>query len=622
MQTQIAQMSRQQLLAHIKQLTDIEGQHQQLAGLKSQLEQLNHQRADGFYLHCIGLVLVGCNDVAKGLEVISQAEQCDRFTPMMAQAQQEARNGQTQQAIKTCEYVDKQQPNHPKATFMLAQLSARQGLLERSCEYLRRGLEYSPYHLNLLNMLLGLYAQLHHYEWALDISTRMVKLLPEDLRLSLMHAETLVNCGRSEQALVAFEQAAILGAQQGAEPAQIKINQGHIYRTLGNTDSAINCYLDCLDSNQYFGSAYWSLANISKFSFSPEHIKQLESSQLNPDVDQAQSCQAGFALAHYHESQQQFKQAFMTYQGANFNRPGSHFNSEKHASLFNAIIASFDLACFESASFESASFESASVERDVKQPTDSVRPIFIVGLPRSGSTLIEQILASHSLVEGTSELKTLPSIAKRVYQHSCMLNKDNSGNLSKFSNQELARFGQMYFEETKMYRTDKPYFIDKLPPNFHHIGLIKLILPDAIVIDARRQPMACGLGIFRQYFAQGHDFAYNLNHIGFYYNQYLKLMDHWDSVLPKFVLCVQYEQLLAQFEPVVKQILDHCGLPFEAQCLSFYQTERAVYTASSDQVRQPLNSAGLELWQHYQQQLAPLKKALTESTVQRFKMWL
>ena len=613
MQTEIAQMSDQQLLDHIKQLTESEHKQQALAELKNQLEQLNHHRADGFYLHCIGLALVGLaladlemvggDNVAKGLEAISQAEQLDRFIPMMAQAQHEARNGQIQQAIKTCEYVDKQQPNHPKAMFMLAQLSARQGLLEQACEYLRRGLIYSPYHLNLLNMLLGLYAQLNHYDLALDISTRMVKLQPKDLKLSLMHAQMQLNCGRLELALVAYEQAAKLGATK----AQVKINQGHIYRTLGNTDSAINCYLDCLNSDRYFGSAYWALANISEFNFSPEHIKQLEASQLDPDADPDQSCQAGFALALYHESQHNYQQAFMAYQGANFNRPGSHFNSEKHAGLFDAIMASFDGACFA---------------RDMQQPSDSVRPIFIVGLPRSGSTLIEQILASHSQVEGTAELKTLPSIAKRVFQHSCRLNGNNSGSLSKFSHQELARFGQMYLDETQIYRTDKPYFIDKLPPNFHHVGLIKLILPDAIVIDARRQPLACGLGIFRQYFAQGHDFAYNLNHIGFYYNQYLRLMDHWDRVLPEFVLCVQYEQLLAEFESVVRQILDHCDLPFEAQCLSFYQTERAVHSASSSQVRQPLNRAGLDLWQHYEQQLAPLKKALTESTVQRFEMWL
>ncbi|MBU2084544.1 MAG: sulfotransferase, partial [Alphaproteobacteria bacterium] len=241
-------------------------------------------------------------------------------------------------------------------------------------------------------------------------------------------------------------------------------------------------------------------------------------------------------------------------------------------------------------------------------------PIFIIGLPRAGSTLLEQILASHSQVEGTQELPDIISLARRI------ADKKRAGDPSNYplgirdlTDSELTALGEEYIERTRIHRTDAPFFIDKMPNNFAHVGLIKLILPKATIIDARRHPLACCFSGYKQLFAKGQHFTYNLTDIGRYYADYVGLMRHWQNVLPSHVLHVQYEDVVADTETQVRRLLAHCGLPFEEACLRFYENRRAVKTASSEQVRQPIFTSGLDQWENYEPWLGPLETALGEA---------
>ena len=238
-------------------------------------------------------------------------------------------------------------------------------------------------------------------------------------------------------------------------------------------------------------------------------------------------------------------------------------------------------------------------------------PIFILGLPRAGSTLLEQILASHSQVDGTMELPNILALAHRLDGRRRIDEESHyPANLADLSADDLREFGEAYIRDTEVYRKGAPFFIDKMPNNFRHIGLIHLILPNARIIDARREPMACCFSGFKQLFGEGQDFTYGLQEVGRYYSDYVELMRHWDEALPGRILRVQYEDVVADLESQVRRLLDYCALPFEQACLDFHATERAVRTASSEQVRQPIFRSGLDQWQNFEPFLAPLKAAL------------
>ena len=325
-------------------------------------------------------------------------------------------------------------------------------------------------------------------------------------------------------------------------------------------------------------------------------------------VSKDQRCQAAFALAKGYDNDGDHEQAFRWYRKGNDLRPDIDFSPIKNREFCDTSIAEFDADMLAS-------------QADPK-PTGPT-PIFIVGMPRAGSTLIEQILASHSLIEGTMELMTLPNLERTIrIAGGKKFNKGYPQSLRKLQSKELAAFGQAYLDETAIYRSSKPYFIDKLPPNFERVGLIHKILPQAIIIDARRHPLDCGLSAYTQHFAGGHEYSYKLEHIGHYFNGYLRFMDHWDKVLPGKVKLVQYENMVRDTENSVREILDHIGVDFEESCLRFFENKRAVKTASSEQVRQPIYTASVGRWRKVSNQLEPLIDSLGEQTMSRFQQYL
>ena len=557
---------------------------------------VNHYQA----WHFLSLIQYKNKEYEQAFQSQIKAEQNDPFISLVAQAESAIESNDTNKTITLCQQIIQRHQHHPKARFLLAMLAAQKGHLEQAIKEIQLGLNYAPYDHKLRNFLSQLYAQLRNYQDAIAASSIIVKQAPKEHIYWLLHADNLLNAGQYQQALMAYQSAD--NCTPSAEPTHLQ--QGHIYKALGNKEKCILAYRHSLDNISSIGSAYWGLANLTDSGINRADIDKLEALQLEPQLSVDQACQAAFALAKCYEQQGKFQLAFATYQSANLNRSGRSFLPEQYRQKCDAIITTFNQASMQ---------QSAAIK------PQQVTPIFIVGLPRSGSTLIEQILASHSQVEGTMELKTIPAIARQMFLKSVQKNKNQSGNLDAFTAEELAEFGEKYLHASEIYRTNKPYFIDKLPPNFQHIGLIKKILPHAIIIDARRQPLACGFGIYKQYFAHGHDFSYNLEHIAFYYQQYLRIMAHWNTVLPGVILHCQYENLVNNPEQQIRAILNFCHLPFEENCLSFHQNQRAVRTASSDQVRKPINKEGIEMWKNYQEQLVPLKAALGNEIIETYR---
>lgn len=380
------------------------------------------------------------------------------------------------------------------------------------------------------------------------------------------------------------------------ERAGIYVQLGHAYKTAGDYEQAIQSYRQAYIKEQSHGDAYWSLANIKTYQFSEAELSQMEGLlkvQTTKVEDKIHIC---FALGKAYEDREAFESSFSYYHmGNSLKRQSSGYNADNSTMLIDQQIKFTNRALFQ---------------EKAEQGNMSSAPIFILGLPRAGSTLLEQILASHSLVDGTRELHNILGIALKLRGRIANSEPEYPKNLSQLSSEQLKALGDSYIRETQPYRQGAPYFIDKMPNNFVHIGLIKLILPNAKIIDARREPMACCFSGYKQLFGEGQDFSYGLKDIGQYYRDYERLMKHWDEVFPEQILRVQHEELVNNFEFQVRRILNYCGLPFEQTCIEFYKTKRNVHTPSAQQVRQPISTKGIAQWKNYAPFLEELESAL------------
>jgi hypothetical protein len=376
---------------------------------------------------------------------------------------------------------------------------------------------------------------------------------------------------------------------------------------LGRRQETVQSYQAAAAARPGFGDAYWSLANLKTYCFSDSEIARMRAEENTPGAQPVDRYHLCFALGKALEDRGEYAESWRYYERGNaLKRAESRYRPEIMETNTRRQIE----VC-------TAEFFAARAGVGVPDPD----PIFIVGLPRSGSTLIEQILASHSKVEGTYELSDIPRIVLEL-QGSRPGPADSRypGVLTELAPEDFRKLGERYMTDTRAYRGSKPlaeapapYFIDKMPNNFRHIGLIHLLMPNAKIIDARREPMACCFSNLKQLFASGQEFTYNIEDIARYYRTYLDLMQHWDEVLPGRVLRVSYEDVVGDLEGNVRRILEFCGLDFERACLDFHQTERSIRTASSEQVRQPLFREGLLQWRNYEPWLRPLEDALGDA---------
>jgi len=415
----------------------------------------------------------------------------------------------------------------------------------------------------------------------------LLKIEPENpqnwVALGTVHTRLL----RQEDALEAYQEAARLNPEQ----VRLRLSIGHILKTLGRRAQCEQAYHDCLAMDPKFAEAYWSLADLKNYVFSDAEIAAMQ--ELAAGVPNA--AQLHFALGRALEQKREYRAAFSHYATGNaLRRREATFDIAKFEAKSRRVIACFDGEFFR--------------ERAGSGSADTA-PIFIVGLPRSGSTLVEQILASHSSIEGTMELPNIVTMV-REFDHVDGQSDAYPESVRAVPTDRLADLGRRYLDETRPIRAGRPHFIDKMPNNFSHVGLIHAILPNAAIIDVRRHPMDSCFSTFKQHFAEGQSFSYDLEDLGRYYRAYLSLMDHWDTVLPGKVLHVRYEDLVRNPEANIRRLLGHCGLHFEPACLSFHETQRPVRTASSEQVRQPLYATGIGYWKHFAEDLEPLRVSL------------
>jgi tetratricopeptide (TPR) repeat protein len=487
--------------------------------------------------------------------------------------------------------------DHIEAMRLLARIGMEREVLDDAHLLLERVLGLAPdYHLARFE-----YAQVlvrrHLYLEARGQIERLLGLEPADRNYRTLHALTLVGLGQHEQALALYREL-LAGATQ---PAELHLSIAHSLKTLGSTDAAIAEYRAAADCRPGYGEAYWSLANLKTYRFSDEEIGRMEAAAANRTAADADRYHLCFALGKALEDRGRFEQSFEYYSRGNARKRAA---SGYRPDTIEAGVRQQREVC-----------TAALFARDAVSGSAAPDPIFIVGLPRAGSTLIEQILASHSAVEGTQELADIPRIVAGLQGRGAPA--DPAGypqTLLRMTAVDFSRLGEQYLRDTRAYRAaGRPRFIDKMPNNFRHVGLIHLILPNARIIDVRREPMACCFSNFKQLFAQGQTFTYGLEDIARYYRAYLELMRHWDQVLPGRVLRVHYEDVVADLQGSVRRLLDHCGLGLEPACLAFHQTERSVRTASSEQVRQPIYRDALEQWRHYERWLEPLREALGDA---------
>ena len=402
--------------------------------------------------------------------------------------------------------------------------------------------------------------------------------------------------GDHEKALTLYQDL-LEGAPRAPD---LHLSIAHTYKTLGRPQESIESYRRAAAARPNFGDAYWSLANLKTYRFSDEEIARMRQEEAAPGTELIDRYHLCFALGKALEDRSEFGDSYSYYERGNaLKKSESRYRPEsiENNARLQAQVCTADFF---------------AQRRDVGCPAPD--PIFIIGLPRSGSTLLEQILASHSKVEGTSELADIPRIVQELQGREAAFENPELLRypqvLSQMPPPEFTQLGEKYIRDTQIYRTDKPFFIDKMPNNFRHLGLIQLMLPNAKIIDARREPMACCFSNFKQLFAAGQEFTYSIEDIARYYRSYVELMAHWDTVLPGRVLRVLHEEVVEDLESNVRRLLDFCGLAFEPACLEFHKTERSIRTASSEQVRQPIFKEGLDQWRHFEPWLGPLKQAL------------
>jgi tetratricopeptide (TPR) repeat protein len=376
------------------------------------------------------------------------------------------------------------------------------------------------------------------------------------------------------------------------------MSYGHALKTAGRQSECVTTYRRAIELSPQLGEAYWSLANLKTFRFSEADITAMQAQLQRNDLGEEDRFHFHFSLGKAFEDARDYVRSFEHYDRGNaLRREMVHYDAEETSQQVRRSKRLLTPELFE-----------ARAGCGSRAPD----PIFIVGLPRAGSTLLEQILSSHPLVEGTMELPDILDMARSLGGGRARGRASKYPEiLAELSAEELRELGEQYIANTRIQRkTDAPFFIDKMPNNFAHIGLIQLILPRAKIIDARRHPLGCCFSGFKQHFARGQPFTYGLDDIGRYYRDYVELMAHFDAVLPGRVHRVIYETMVDDTENEVRRLLDYCGLPFDARCLRFYENERAVRTASSEQVRRPIYRDGVDHWQHYESWLEPLKRAL------------
>ena len=512
----------------------------------------------------------------------------------LQQAMNQVQKGNLGEAEKIYRNILSDDPNNVDALRLLALLASRTGAIDQAISMLENCIKIAPDYALAWENLAKMYRQKDDpdsLQKAAHCFRKATKLRPDWAEGWAGLGTMQTRSSQHDEGIKSYKKSIELKSNQ----PRVHLSLGHVYKTTGNQDECINSYNKAISFDENFGEAYWSLANLKTYKFSEKEILHMEKKVVLPEVPEREKVHFLFSLGKAFEDSGNYDKSFEYYKkGNDLNRGRTSYDPKAIEALSARLKLFFTIDRFE---------------KHKGSGCNSNSPIFIVGLPRSGSTLIEQILASHSKVEGTMELPNIMNIARKLGNSS----KDRTSYpeiLETLKESDLTILGESFISDTNFLRTGKPFFIDKMPNNFSHIGLLKLILPNAKIIDARRNPMDTCFSCFKQLFARGQAFTYDLSEIARYYINYINLMDHWNEVLPGYVFKVQHEDLLKDQEGITKSLLEFCELDFEPSTLEFYKTERAVKTASSEQVRQPINTKGLNQWKNFESHLNDLKHYL------------
>ncbi|MGH1420532.1 MAG: tetratricopeptide repeat-containing sulfotransferase family protein [Hyphomonas sp.] len=485
-------------------------------------------------------------------------------------------------------------PSHVEGMRLLADIGTRLGVHDDADLLLEAASELQPDNLQIRIDRVQVLRKRQKFAAALKEAEALHAREPNNPVFRSLLAIEQLQAGDYENALEGFDE--VLD-QVPNDPATLT-SRGHALKTYGRTDDAIASYRAAIKADPLYGEAWYALANLKTFKFTDAETKEMEAISQKAELSYMARVNLNFALAKAYEDAQAYEQAFRAY------TDGNTLKSKQTRYTTEQMLEEFDA--------QKVHCTSSLFPNQANKGCNAPDPIFIVGLPRAGSTLIEQILASHSQVDGTLELPNILSFAHQLRGRKQLSDRQRYPRiLHDLSAEQLRELGQKYIDETQIHRKGAAYFTDKMPNNFRHIGLIHLILPNAKIIDARRDPMDCCWSGFKQLFAEGQEFSYALDDIGSYYNAYVDLMSHWEDTLPEGrILKVQHEDVLTNTEGQVRRILEYCDLPFEQACVDFHNNKRAVRTASSEQVRQPINQDGVGQWLPYEKFLDPLKLAL------------
>jgi tetratricopeptide (TPR) repeat protein len=488
----------------------------------------------------------------------------------------------------------KHHKEHIEGMRLLAKIAYEREYPNDSEILLESVLELAPdYHSARYDYALTL-IDLHKHARAREEIEKLITIDPVNPANHITLASILVALGELDDAVALYREI----IEKRPKNAVVSQSLGHALKTLGEHNEAVTAYRRATEIRPNFGEAYWSLANLKTYRFTDEELDRMREQEAEATAQADDRYHLCFALGKSLEDRNEFAESFSYYERGNALKK---LECRYRAGLQEESARRLRKICTKE-------FFTERTDRGC----DNRSPIFVLGLPRAGSTLLEQILASHSEVEGTMELANIPRLVgslSALQRHGKTPYPDL---LTDLSAEECVQFGENYLRDTLDYRSGKPYFIDKMPNNFRNIGIIQLILPNAKIIDARRDPMDCGFSNFKQLYANGHHFSYNLEDIGRYYRNYIEMMEHWDDVLPGRILRVQHEDVLTDLQGSVRRILEYCDLPFEQSCVEFHKTDRRVHTASSEQVRRPINRDGVDRWKAYEEWLGPLKLSLSD----------
>ena len=501
--------------------------------------------------------------------------------------------GKLKKADHLCRDYLKNKPHDIEAMRLLAKIGKELHIYDDSEFLLESCLVFDKDNTDVALEYVDVLIKRQKYAKALEEAEKLYKKDKKNLQFMIAYAVTLQQTNKQEEALNIYNKV----LEVDKNNPDVLLSKGHLLKTFGNVKESIESYKSSYNIDKYFGDAYWSLANLKTYTFSDKEIKSLKKMVKEEYLNENEKTYMHFALGKAFEDSKDYQISFHHYKAGN--------DIKKQNIKFDLKV--FDEECINQK--EVCTGDLFEAKKD--WGNDSVEPIFILGLPRVGSTLLEQILASHSMVEATHELPNILAISHKLNLRKALEKSSRYPDiLLSLSAPQLKMIGEQYINDAAIFRSGKKYFIDKMPNNFRHIGLIKLILPNAKIIDIRRSSMSACFACYKQLFAEGQEFTYDFKDLAGYYNNYVELMDHWNKVIPNQILSINYEDLINDFDNSVNKILDYCSLPFEQDCIDFYKNKRSVRTPSSEQVRQPIFKSGLDYWKNYESNLDELANNL------------